>query len=263
MNKTTLLLVLLASICLNTQAQSFEEEQSKIDRVKQATVRYESRIRKMFRDSGLIGSPRFIYWRAFKMEDQLELWAADSGHHKHKLIKTYKICKGSGDLGPKRKFGDLQVPEGLYYIDRYNPSSSYHLSFRIAYPNESDLVFADKDNPGNEIYVHGDCVTIGCLPMTDSIMDEIYVITMKAQSFQGIKSKIPIDVFPCHFNAKNWNYLKFNYGHKPNLLNFWKNIEEGYSFFKQKRIPPGYWVDQKGIYHIVYPQNAHLHDPNH
>ena len=51
---------------------------------------------------------------------------------------SYPICAGSGDLGPKRERGDGQVPEGLYEIDRFNPTSRYHLSLRVNYPNLSD-----------------------------------------------------------------------------------------------------------------------------
>jgi murein L,D-transpeptidase YafK len=244
-------------------AQTFAEQQLNYERVKAARLKCESKIKKMFKDSGLGEQPKYIYWRAFKLEDELELWATDSSNHKYKKIKTYKVCRGSGDLGPKRKFGDMQVPEGLYYLERFNPNSNYRLSMKVAYPNESDLVFADKENPGNEIYVHGGCASVGCLPMTDSLIDEIYWVSVMAQSYQGLKAKIPIDIFPCHFTPKNWTYLKTNYGHKPALLTFWKNMEEAYVFFRDKRIAPGYWVDQKGRYNVVFPQNYHLQDPNH
>lgn len=248
---------------LSAEAQSFAEQQLNFDRVRVARSLTEARIRKMFRDSGLSEVPKYIYWRAFKLEDQLELWAADSSNKPYKLIKTYKVCKGSGDLGPKRKFGDLQVPEGLYYLEKFNPNSNYRLSMKVAYPNESDLVFADKENPGNEIYIHGGCASVGCLPMTDSLIDEIYWVSVMAQSYQGSKAKIPIDIFPCYFNQKNWTYLKQNYSHKPQLIKFWQNLEEAYVFFRDKKIAPGYWVDQKGKYIIVFPQNFHINDPNH
>jgi murein L,D-transpeptidase YafK len=243
-------------------AQSVAEQQLNFERVRVAKARTEARIRKMFRDSGLSETPKYIYWRAFKMEDQLELWATDSSSRNYKKIKTYSICQSSGDLGPKRRFGDLQVPEGLYYIEKFNPHSNYRLSMKVAYPNESDLVFADKNNPGNEIYIHGGCASVGCLPMTDSLIDEIYWVTILSQNYQGSKAKIPIDIFPCQFNNKNWAHLKTTYGHKPQLIKFWENIEEAYAFFRDKKIAPGYWVDQQGKYNI-FPQNYHINDPNH
>lgn len=247
---------------VSAKSQSFADQQLNFERVRVAKQRYDASIRKMFKDSGL-SSPKYIYWRSFKLEDELELWGADSSNGKYKLLKTYKVCKGSGDLGPKRKFGDMQVPEGLYYFDRYNPNSNFRLSMKVAYPNESDMVLADRDNPGNEIYVHGGCASVGCLPMTDSAIDEIYWITVLAQNYQGKNAKIPIDIFPCRFTKKNWSYLKLNYSHKPQLIKFWQNLEEAYVFFEEKKIAPGFWVDQKGRYNIVFPQNYHLNDPNH
>lgn len=263
MLRLAFLVLLMSGFIAESGAQNFVEQQMNYERPKTAKMKFEAKIKKMFRDSGLSEHPKYIYWRAFKLEDELELWATDSSNRPYKKIKTYKVCRGSGDLGPKRKFGDLQVPEGMYYLERFNPNSSYKLSMKIAYPNESDLVFADKDNPGNEIYIHGGCASVGCLPMTDSLIDEIYWVSVMAQSYQGIKAKIPIDIFPCHFTPKNWTYLKTNYGHKPALLSFWKNLEEAYVFFRDKRIAPGYWVDQKGKYNVVFPQNYHLNDPNH
>jgi len=227
MRKLTLvtgLVVILATTSL--QAQSVAEQQLNFERVRAAKARTEERIRKMFRDSGLSETPKYIYWCAFKMEDQLELWATDSSSKNYKKITTYPICQSSGDLGPKRRLGDLQVPEGLYYIESFNPHSNYRLSMKVAYPNESDLVYADKNNPGNEIYIHEGCASVGCLPMTDSLIDEIYWVTILSQNYQGPKAKIPIGMFPCNRNNKNWAHLKTTYGHKPQLIKFWENLEE-------------------------------------
>lgn len=243
--------------------QTFLERQLSFERVRNAKEKYNSAVIQLFKDSGFKNGPKYIYWRSFKLENELELWATDSADKPYKKIKTYKVCIGSGDLGPKRKFGDLQVPEGLYYIEKYNPGSNFLLSMKVSYPNESDVILADKENPGNEIYIHGACASIGCLPMTDSTIQEIYWITCLAQNYQGSTAKIPIDIFPCKFTEKNWGYLKKSYGNKKSLLDFWKNLEEGYKFFESNHIAPGFWVDQQGKYHIVYPQNYHINDPNH
>ncbi len=251
-------------MCLgNSFAQDFKEKQENYQRVKQAREISEKAIKRLFRDSGFAGAPRYIYWRSFKMDNTVELWAADSSHHKYRKVKTYVVCKSSGDLGPKRKQGDLQVPEGLYYLERYNPNSNYFLSMKISYPNESDLLLANKENPGDEIYIHGGCASIGCLPMTDSVMAEIYWVTVLAQDYQGKDVKIPFDIFPCRFSKKDWTYLNRNYSNRKDLLKFWDNIQEGVSFFEKHHIPPGYWVDANGGYHFLFPQNYHIHDPNH
>lgn len=257
------LLGLLFFLPLVLEAQNGVLNQLSHERVRAAQARTQFRVSRMFLDSGLSAQPKYIYWRAFKLEDQLELWGSDSSIGPYKLLKTYYVCQGSGDLGPKRKFGDRQVPEGLYYIERFNPNSNYHLSLKVSYPNEADLVHADKQNPGNEIYIHGSCVSIGCLPMTDSAIEEIYWISLSAQAYQGAQAKIPIDIYPCRFNPKNWSYLNAQYGSKPGLIPFWKNIEEAYKFFNKHKVPPGFWVDDDGKYRIVFPQNFHLFSENH
>jgi murein L,D-transpeptidase YafK len=90
-----------------SHAQDFLNNQLNHERVRIARDRTDRKIRKLFRDSGLSENPKYIYWRAFKLEDQLELWASDSSTNAYKRIKVYSICRGSGDLGPKRKFGDV------------------------------------------------------------------------------------------------------------------------------------------------------------
>src|SRR4051794_17794420 len=80
-----------------------------------------------------------ILIRAYKKEAEMEVWKkARSG--RFVLLKTFPICRWSGQLGPKRKQGDRQTPEGFYTIlpKQMNPSSAYYLSFNIGYPNAYD-----------------------------------------------------------------------------------------------------------------------------
>jgi murein L,D-transpeptidase YafK len=241
---------------------SFIEQQLRFDRVAVAQAHTNDRIEKLFRDSGL-QSPRYICWQSFKLEDELELWAADSAKGPYKKLKTYKICKGSGNLGPKRKYGDGQVPEGFYYFNFYNPNSNYYLSIKISYPNESDLILGNQENPGGDIYLHGACASIGCIPMTDSLVEEIYWITVLAQNYQGVTAKIPIHIFPCHFNAKNWDYLHAMYSQRPALIAFWKDLDKIYRYFHLQKYIPTIVVDNAGKYKIEIDQKSHLTDPNH
>ena len=50
------------------------------------------------------------------------------------------MCRWSGQLGPKLREGDHQVPEGFYAIapGQMNPNSHYYLSFNVGYPNAYD-----------------------------------------------------------------------------------------------------------------------------
>lgn len=92
-----------------------------------------------------------VFIRAFKFEEDVEVWAKNIQDSTYKLITTYKFCNNVGELGPKRKEGDMQIPEGFYSLSKFNPTSVYFLSLKIDYPNESDVVFADKRNPGGMI----------------------------------------------------------------------------------------------------------------
>ena len=51
--------------------------------------------------------------RVFKQESELEVWKQDAAG-RYALLKTYPICRWSGELGPKIKEGDRQAPEGFY-----------------------------------------------------------------------------------------------------------------------------------------------------
>jgi len=108
--------------------------------------------------------PREIFLRSFKKERVVEVWAGNG--ESLALIKSYPVCASSGVLGPKRQQGDLQVPEGVYNVDKLNPWSSYHLALHVDYPNAADRhrsKGAGVKDLGGDIMVHGNCVTIGCI----------------------------------------------------------------------------------------------------
>jgi murein L,D-transpeptidase YafK len=181
------------------------------------------------------GSPIFI--RAFKSEQELEVWVLDSVQYR--LFRTYPICTVPGVLGPKRKEGDLQVPEGLYWIEVFNPKSNYHLSLGINYPNASDRVLSDRKKPGGEIYIHGACVSVGCIPLTDALIRELYLLALDAKT--AGQEQIPVHIFPCRMTAENkTNLLVPN---SPQLMSFWGNLAEAYDFFEEKKTVPKYGVE--------------------
>ena len=117
-------------------------------------------VKTLWSSAGLSKPPDEIYLRALKQERQLEVWGGPRGEAL-KLIKTYPFCAASGELGPKRRQGDLQVPEGFYEVSSFNPWSDWHLSMKVSYPNASDQVLSDAEHPGGLIYLHGGCASIG------------------------------------------------------------------------------------------------------
>ena len=169
-----LLVVFNASISISqVKTLAHKAGQLKSTRVKDAYDTKWPQLQLDLKAIGLNPDEFDIYMRAFKYEKTVEVWAKNKGDVRYKLFKTYDICASSGDLGPKRKEGDNQVPEGFYRIDLFNPSSDYYLSMRINYPNSSDVILKDGLNAGSAIMMHGDCVTIGCLPMTDDKIKEL------------------------------------------------------------------------------------------
>jgi murein L,D-transpeptidase YafK len=235
------------------QPQVLTEKQLGNQRVWNARLSCDDKLKNLFQAQLLQYPPRFVYWRAFKKEKEMELWAADSAHHRYRLIKTYKIVNTSGNLGPKRQEGDFQIPEGYYHINQYNPYSNFYLSFKVSYPNKSDSILGKKGNYGGQIFVHGDSLTIGCLPMSNEVIKELYWCNIQVNSNQNDTNyNIPIHIYPCRMNSSNWAYLKSMYNFDPSRIEFWQNLQSGYNYFELMRKPPAILVDNKGRYLVRY-----------
>lgn len=173
------------------------------------------------------GTPVFI--RAFKQEKTLELWLQNKDR-KFELFRTHPIAAASGDLGPKLREGDRQVPEGFYFVppSQMNPQSNFHLSFNIGYPNKYDLA---HDRTGTFIMVHGSDVSIGCLAMTDEKIEEIYTLCDAAH--QNGQKFFRVHIFP--FRMTDEEMAKHS---ESPWLPFWKNLQTGYQWFEAHRTPP-------------------------
>lgn len=225
----------------NMQAQnSFLDKQMAYARVNEAFSLKKEVLVKEFKEKNIIWPPSNIYIRSFKAELVLELWIEEG--EEFKLFKTYTVCQGSGTLGPKIKEGDRQVPEGLYSIDRFNPVSAFWLSLGINYPNKVDLLRSMNENPGGDIFIHGNCVSSGCLPMTDDIMNEIYVIAVLARN-QG-QENIQVHIYPYQFSLINNNI--YNYDRNNNEL--WRKLEANYIYFNKNKKLQAYYISSNGNY---------------
>jgi murein L,D-transpeptidase YafK len=145
----------------------FRTQQKKFSRVKQAYLNCEKTVKQLFDTAGIDYTRFHLALVASKEDKQLKVFAANRATDAFTHITTYDFCVLSGSLGPKRKEGDLQVPEGLYHISKFNPVSNFHLSLKVNYPNASDRILSDRQQPGGEIYIHGNCVSVGCIPVTD------------------------------------------------------------------------------------------------
>lgn len=221
----------------------FRTKQKTFSRVKKAYELNYSSAQDLFKMHDLVLGRSEIFIRVHKLEKQLELWGKNKNDRSFRLIKTYDVCALSGTYGPKRMMGDLQTPEGFYYIDRFNPSSSYHLSLGINYPNKCDRANCKGKNPGGDIFIHGKCVTIGCLPLTDEKIEELYVIAVEARN--GGQQKIPVWIFPTRMSQINSLLKKDDAGRHSE---FWKNLKTGYDLFEARKELPSVKEGAQGSY---------------
>jgi murein L,D-transpeptidase YafK len=129
------------------------------------------------------------------------------------------------------------VPEGYYFIEDFNPKSDFFLSMLLNYPNFSDMTLSDKKKPGGDIYIHGGCVTIGCMPMTDAGIQELYTLCLNAK-LTG-QTYIPVHIFPTRFTQAGINFLGRQYATDTTKQRFWVNLKSGYDYFERyKKIEP-------------------------
>jgi len=213
------------------------------DRVAEARRVAGPRVMQMRRAAGLKSSPGVVYLRAFKSERVLEVWGAESASGPFKLIHSYAVAAQSGVLGPKRKEGDLQVPEGLYVVDRMNPQSRFHLSIGINYPNVSDRILGDREKPGSDIFIHGDKKSIGCLAMTDAKIKEIYLMVLDARA--GGQRIVRVDIFPFRMTPE---HVKSQSAAHPGHAVLWRQLSPAYAEFEKTRKVPAFSVNTKGAY---------------
>ena len=136
---------------------------------------------------------------AFKKDQILELYVRKNQTDNWKLLKKYPFTAFSGTIGPKLKNGDKQIPEGIYQMEYLNPNSSYHLSIKVSYPNTFDKEKANSDGRtdlGGDIMIHGKSVTIGCIPVGDENIEELFVLAAKAKNVN-----FPIIIAPHDFRT--------------------------------------------------------------
>jgi murein L,D-transpeptidase YafK len=189
-----------------------------------------------------------ILIRLFKQEAELEVWKQDRAG-RYALLKTYPICRWSGDLGPKIREGDRQAPEGFYSITpaQMNPKSAYYLSFNTGFPNAFDKALG---RTGSELMVHGDCSSRGCYAMTDEQIAEIYA--MGRESFFGGQRAFQFQAYPFRMTPINMARHRNN----PNMP-FWKMIKEGNDHFEVTRLEPKVdFCEKKYVFDAVKAPNA-------
>ena len=255
------LLGLVALVCAGSlleptaEAGDFLARQRRFSRVKAAADKRLPAIEASFRDAGAAWPPKSIFIRGFKQEKIVELWAAPRERDApHVLVRTFPICASSGELGPKRREGDLQVPEGFYKVSVFNPQSSYHLSLGVSYPNAADRHHSRGHSPGSAIMIHGNCVTIGCIPLRDGPIEDLYLAAVLARD--AGQQDIPIHVFPCRLDTPSCQLvLDAMAESRPELATFWDGLVPGYLAFLETGAPPSVTPQADGTYALTPPKH--------
>ncbi len=228
---------------------SFIVQQKSYGKVGVVFQRQEDSLKNEFAKKKLSWPPKSIYIRSFKYDQLMEIWVKGNEKEPYRFFKSYAVCMQSGKLGPKRIEGDYQVPEGFYYINELNPNSNYHLSLGLNYPNASDRILSDSLRPGGEIYIHGNCVSVGCIAINDQPIEELYVLTTWART--NGQDFIPVHVFPVKYDEKNsMNYLSGIAKDNAALRNFEASLKEAFDYFKEKKQLPAILINKKGEYII-------------
>ncbi len=176
-----------------------------------------------------------ILARLYKTENRFEIWMKKDG--KYEFFKSYNICKWSGELGPKLKEGDRQAPEGFYTVGpgQMNPFSKYHLSFNMGFPNSYDRAHG---RTGTHLMVHGSCSSAGCYALTDSSIEEVYLLARDA--FENGQKRFHVQAFPFRLTDAN---LEEHKDHK--WIDFWRNLAEGDKIFMETGLPAKMRVENK------------------
>ncbi|MDR1116357.1 MAG: L,D-transpeptidase family protein [Tannerella sp.] len=241
-----MLAIMIIGAAGQISGQDFLSQQKNYSRVRAAIAEKEECVKDRLQRNGLTVDSVHIMIVAYKAEKQLEMYAKRKTDTAYRPIAVYDICASSGKLGPKRKAGDRQVPEGFYRIDRFNPSSNFHLSLGIDYPNLSDRKKSAFPKLGGDIFIHGACVTIGCLPMTDDKIKEIYLSAVYARN--NGQHAIPVYIFPFRMDDDTFDKYKKEYNRNPALIDFWTNLKAGYELFQKERKPLQVSTDKDGNY---------------
>ena len=204
-------------------------------RVREAYADKEKIVNKTLAEHSISHDRLRIYLRAFKTEKIIELWAKNTSDSVYILVKKFPICEVSGEIGPKRRSHDLQVPEGFYHISKLNPYSRYYLSLQINYPNASDSIRGVRGRLGNEIFIHGECLSSGCIAITNDKIKELFVYCVEA--YNSGQEEIGLTIFPAQLTDGSYSGLTTRYSKSKDKISLWADLKKSYDLFNQTGVP--------------------------
>lgn len=179
------------------------------------------------KEKGLtLGSDVFI--RVFKAESELEVWMRRG--ETFVLFATYPICHWSGTIGPKISEGDKQTPEGIYTVTQkqLHMIGRHPRSLNLGFPNAYDKQY---QRTGSYILIHGGCSTVGCIAMTNPVIEEIFSLAQSA--LKNGQDAVQVHVFPFRMTEERLKAYALN-----DWYDFWRNLKDAYDSFERRRLPP-------------------------
>jgi murein L,D-transpeptidase YafK len=186
----------------------------------------------------------YAMFKIYKYEKLLRVYVREKTASEWLLYEDFRFCALSGTLGPKQREWDYQVPEGYYYVNDFNPYSSFLLSMGVSYPNAADKILYPAENKGDGIYLHGGCATIGCVPVEDEPIKELYVLAILSKN--NGQSQVPVHIFPFAWSAVKMSVAVAEY---PEFATFWQNLYRIEQGFDSTGVMPEVAVNKTGEYY--------------
>lgn len=212
-----------------------------VRRAEEAAKHKGAEVERLFAEAGVTYPPAEVFLRIFKQDRELEVWASSQKDAAMSLIATYETCAMSGKLGPKRREGDKQVPEGFYRIEYFWPDSAFYLAAKVSYPNALDRALGGAA-AGSDIMIHGGCASIGCIAMSDERIEEIFLMGTSAH-YRG--RPVHVHVFPGRDMKALLEDPSWQEHHA-----FWENLREGLEAFERTKRVPTVATGRKGLYEV-------------
>jgi murein L,D-transpeptidase YafK len=120
------------------------------------------------------------------------------------------------------------------------------LAMKINYPNVSDAILGTPGQLGGDICIHGNCCTIGCIPLTDDKIKEVYLFALEA--FCGGQKQVPVYIFPSSMDPSHYTALISDNKPEPAILKFWQNLKTGFDLFEKNHTLLNFKVNTAGEY---------------
>jgi murein L,D-transpeptidase YafK len=108
-------------------------------------------------------------------------------------------------------------------------------------------MLSDRERPGGDIFIHGKAVTIGCLPIGDAAIEELYLAALDTRD--AGHPDIPVHIFPARMSGESWEaFLRAETESRTELADFWEQLAPAFLAFEKTRRIPSVRVDGSGRY---------------